>query len=146
MKNIARSRSSYAGTGCATRPAMGGNALRADSVRLPAARYRAVEQAALETLRAHYPGRRIAALAAFAGKADFGDLDILIEAGSGYDPASCAAALQATEIVLNGDVCSIGVRVEPWRHRSERNCSSASSTASWRPGPPAWRARRWASS
>jgi len=91
---------------------MGGNALRADSVRLPAARYRAVEQAALETLRAHYPGRRIAALASFAGKADFGDLDILIEAGAGYDPASCAAVLQATEIVLNGDVCSIGVRVE----------------------------------
>lgn len=48
---------------------------------------------------------------AYANKPDFGDLDVLIEDGPEYDPAQLAAALQATEVVRNSDVTSIGVQV-----------------------------------
>ncbi|MFZ3000941.1 MAG: hypothetical protein WA071_11505 [Undibacterium umbellatum] len=90
---------------------MGGNALKTESVRLPAARYREVEHEAVTTLQRHFPHRRIEAVIAYTDKADFGDLDILIEAGDDYDAAQFATALQATEIVLNGDVTSIGLAV-----------------------------------
>jgi hypothetical protein len=90
---------------------MGGNALQAASVRLPASRYRAVERALVRALAQRFPGPRITALMAYADKPDFGDLDILIEAGAHYDPALLAQALDATEIVCNGDVTSIGVRL-----------------------------------
>ncbi len=90
---------------------MGGNALKAESVRLPAARYREVEHEAVAILQRNFPQRRIEAIIAYADKADFGDLDILIEAGDDYDSAQFSTALQATEIVLNGDVTSIGLAV-----------------------------------
>ncbi|MBC3911209.1 hypothetical protein [Undibacterium umbellatum] len=90
---------------------MGGNALKAESVRLPAARYREVEHEAVAILQRNFPQRRIEAIIAYADKADFGDLDILIEAGDDYDAAQFSTALQATEIVLNGDVTSIGLAV-----------------------------------
>lgn len=90
---------------------MGGNALKAESVRLPAARYREVEYHAVTTLQRHFPQHRIEAVMAYADKADFGDLDILVEAGNGYDAGQLAAVLQATEVVLNGDVTSIGLAV-----------------------------------
>lgn len=48
---------------------------------------------------------------AYANKPDFGDLDILIEGGAQYDPARMAELLQATEIVPNSDVTSIGVLI-----------------------------------
>lgn len=48
---------------------------------------------------------------AYANKPDFGDLDILVEGGPDYDPARMAEALQATEVVPNSDVTSIGVLV-----------------------------------
>ncbi len=88
---------------------MGGNALESGSVRLPAARYHAVEQQLVQRLQQHFPGRRIEAIVAYADKPDFGDLDILVEDGAHYDPALMAAALDATEMVVNGDVASIGV-------------------------------------
>lgn len=90
---------------------MGGNALKAESVRLPAARYREVEHEAVAILQRNFPQRRIEAIIAYADKADFGDLDILIEAGDDYDSAQFSTVLQATEIVLNGDVTSIGLAV-----------------------------------
>lgn len=91
---------------------MGGNALQSASVRLPAARYHDVERSLVQTLARQFPGRRIEAILAYANKPDFGDLDILIEGGAGYDPQAVAAALQATEVVPNGDVTSIGVAVD----------------------------------
>lgn len=48
----------------------------------------------------------------YATKVDFGDLDVLIEGGAGYDPTTIAKMLQATEVVRNGDVTSIGVKVD----------------------------------
>lgn len=91
---------------------MGGNALQAQSVRLPAARYHGVERALVQLLRQRFPARRIEAIIAYADKPDFGDLDILVEDGAAYDPALLAAALGATEIVANGDVTSVGVQLE----------------------------------
>jgi hypothetical protein len=91
---------------------MGGNALQSGSVRLPASRYHDVERALVQTLTLGFPERRIEAIMAYADKADFGDLDILIEGGAGYDPGLLAEALQATEVVRNTDVTSIGVKVQ----------------------------------
>ncbi|MFZ6654829.1 hypothetical protein [Undibacterium sp. TJN19] len=88
---------------------MGGNALQAASVRLPASRYRVVEQEAVQTLQQHFPGRRIEAVLAYADKPDFGDLDILVEDHGNYDPMQMAGALQASEVVRNGDVTSMGL-------------------------------------
>lgn len=91
---------------------MGGNALNSGSIRLPASRYHAVERSLVQTLERHFPGRRIEAILAYANKPDFGDLDILIDGGAGYDAQAVADALQATEVVLNGDVTSIGVALD----------------------------------
>ncbi len=91
---------------------MGGNALQAGSVRLAAARYHAVESTLVALLKQRFPERRIEAIIAYAEKPDFGDLDILVEGGAGYDAALMAAALGATEVVFNGDVTSIGVQLD----------------------------------
>ncbi len=88
---------------------MGGNALQAGSVRLPAARYHEVERTLVDLLRRRFPALRIEAIVAYADKPDFGDLDILVEDGGEYDAAALAAALDAIEVVGNGDVTSIGV-------------------------------------
>ncbi|MFZ6757615.1 hypothetical protein ACO0K9_10435 [Undibacterium sp. Ji50W] len=90
---------------------MGGNALQAESVRLSASRYREVELHVVTTLQRCFPQRRIEAVIAYADKADFGDLDILVEAGQDYDAAQLAQALQATEVVFNGDVTSMGLAI-----------------------------------
>lgn len=91
---------------------MGGNALQSGSIRLPASRYHAVERALVQGLAQRFPGRRIEAILAYADKPDFGDLDILIEGGARYDAQTVADALDATEVVFNGDVTSIGVALD----------------------------------
>jgi hypothetical protein len=88
---------------------MGGKALQTGSVRLPAARYREVERALVALLRARFAALRIEAIVAYADKPDFGDLDLLVADGPGYDAAALAAALGALEVVANGDVTSVGV-------------------------------------
>lgn len=88
---------------------MGGNALSIPSIRLPAARYFQVAQQVIATLRQAFPARRIESIVAYGSKADFGDLDILVEATADYAPQAMASALQASEIVYNGDVTSIGL-------------------------------------
>jgi hypothetical protein len=90
---------------------MGGNALKAESVRLAAPRYREVEADILARLRARFPALRIEAIAAFANKPDFGDLDVLVESSGNYDHVQLALALDATETVCNGEVTSIGVQL-----------------------------------
>lgn len=90
---------------------MGGKALSVKSVRLGAARYRVVERETVERLRAAFPGRRIESVIAYANKADFGDLDVLIDGAEADDPQAFARALQASEVVVNGDVSSMGIAV-----------------------------------
>lgn len=89
---------------------MGGNALSVASVRLAAQDYFEIERNTLATLRRAFPEKRIASVLAFASKANFGDLDILYEAGEN-EVTELAAVLQSTEVVVNGDVTSIGIRV-----------------------------------
>jgi len=91
---------------------MGGNALKSGSVRLPAQRYREIETEVLERLRREFPAKKMEAVAYIANKVDFGDLDILIQGGEGYDPAKAAASLGSVETVFNGDVTSLGYPLE----------------------------------
>jgi hypothetical protein len=91
---------------------MGGNALQVESVRLAAPRYHTVARQVVQRLHQAFPDRRIESVLAFAQKPDFGDLDLLIEGGTGYDPGIIAAALEATEVARNGDVTSIGIDVD----------------------------------
>lgn len=90
---------------------MGGHALSLPSIRLPAASYHALEASVLARLKAAYPEKRIEAIFAYAEKRDFGDMDILIDDADGYDARAVAALLGACEVVENGDVTSIGVRL-----------------------------------
>jgi hypothetical protein len=92
---------------------MGGNALSYVSTRLTKKNYEQLAQDCVERLRALYPGKRIEVLGAYRAKADFGDCDILVEAGGDYDPMQAARALNAVEVVRNGPVTSVGVRVRP---------------------------------
>jgi hypothetical protein len=89
---------------------MGGNALSVKTLRLGKAPYEQVARWCSERLREAYPANRVAPIEAYRQKADFGDLDILVES-TGFDPLRAAAALGATEIVRNGPVTSLGVAV-----------------------------------
>lgn len=91
---------------------MGGKALSVESVRLSASRYHCFEAELLTRIRQLLPGRRIEAILAYSSKASFGDMDVLIEGGQGFDPIAVGKALGATEIVRNGDVTSIGIEVD----------------------------------
>lgn len=91
---------------------MGGNALSYDAVRLAKADYVRMAESCTATLQAVYPGKRVHAIEAYRAKETFGDLDILIE-NAGFDPFVAARGLNATEVVRNGPVTSIGVRVRP---------------------------------
>jgi hypothetical protein len=90
---------------------MGGNALSRTSVRLGRTDYERVAANCVSKLRALYPGKRVEALGSYRTKTDFGDCDILIDGTAPYEPARAAAALGAVEVVCNGPVTSVGVRV-----------------------------------
>lgn len=92
---------------------MGGNALSCTSVRLTKKNYDRVSGDCVAKLRALYPGKRVEALGSYHSKADFGDCDILVEGGDHYDPHVAAAVLGAVEVVRNGPVTSVGVKVRP---------------------------------
>lgn len=91
---------------------MGGNALSMQSVRLTKSNYDCLASDVLAALKALYPNNRVSVIKAYREKADFGDLDVLVES-TGYDPFVAAKALNATEVVRNGPVTSIGVVVRP---------------------------------
>lgn len=90
---------------------MGGNALSLDTVRLPAERYRQVESRVLKRVRDLLPGMRAEAIAAYAEKTDFGDMDILLAEHADYDAVGLSQKLGAQEVVRNGDVTSFGLPV-----------------------------------
>ena len=90
---------------------MGGHAVL-HATRLPADHYHVAAGTCLARLRAVCGApRRLAAIPAVRTKADFGDIDILVEhSGSkGLDRETCTQALRATEAVRNGPVLSCGV-------------------------------------
>ena len=90
---------------------MGGYAVL-HATRLPADHYYLAAGTCLARLRAVCGApRRLAAIPAVRTKADFGDIDVLVEhAGpKGLDRETCTQALDATEAVRNGPVLSCGV-------------------------------------
>lgn len=89
---------------------MGGNALGCTSVRLTKKNYDRMAADCLQKLQALYPNNRAHAIEAYRAKADFGDLDILVES-TGFDPHEAAVAIGGHEIVRNGPTTSIGVLV-----------------------------------
>lgn len=91
---------------------MGGNALSMQSVRLTKSNYNQLAGEVVSALTALYPHNRVSVIKAYRDKADFGDLDVLVES-TGYNPFDAAKALNATEVVRNGPVTSIGVVVRP---------------------------------
>lgn len=91
---------------------MGGNALSVTTTRLPAKLYGMTADYVITKLDAAFIGRRKAVIPSYAGKPDFGDMDVLVAGGVGYDPRHAAAFLEATEAVHNGDVTSLGLRIK----------------------------------
>lgn len=91
---------------------MGGNALSRTSVRLTRKNYERVAARVVARLKALYPGNRVCAIESYRAKADFGDLDVLVES-TGYDPYRAAQALGAVEVARNGPVTSVGLVVRP---------------------------------
>lgn len=91
---------------------MGGHALSVTSVRLSRAAYGQLADTVVARLREALPGSRVYAIESYRAKADFGDLDVLVES-TGYDPLAAARALGAVEVVRNGTVTSIGLRMRP---------------------------------
>lgn len=90
---------------------MGGNALSTKSHRLPAPLYHQVARDVVTALKRVYPGR-VKEIPAYNQKADFGDLDVLIESSPEYDPFKLAEALHGREVVRNGDCTSVGVTID----------------------------------
>jgi hypothetical protein len=91
---------------------MGGNALSHTSVRLTKKNYERVAHAVVTQLKALYPNNRVYAIESYRAKADFGDLDVLVES-VGYDPQKAAEAIGGVEVVRNGPVTSVGLVVRP---------------------------------
>lgn len=91
---------------------MGGNALSCKSVRLTRNNYQALAADCVAKLKALYPSSRVTDIVAYRSKPDFGDLDVALDAEN-YDPFEAAEALNAVEVVRNGPVTSIGVKVRP---------------------------------
>lgn len=91
---------------------MGGNALSVTSTRLTKANYERMAQDCVTKLKETFPQGRVVAIASYESKTDHGDLDLLVSFEN-YDPYAAAKALAATEVVRNGPVTSLGVRVRP---------------------------------
>jgi hypothetical protein len=99
---------------------MGGHALSHTSVRLTASNYERVATDCVAKLKALYPDNRVEPVVAYRSKSDFGDLDLLVESKN-YDPLKAAAALGAVEVVRNGPVTSVGLKVRPEVEQLEGN-------------------------
>lgn len=91
---------------------MGGNALSYNSVRLTKKNYERVAAQVVARLKSAYPDNRVYAIESYRSKADFGDLDVLVES-TGYDPLVAAQAIGGVEVVRNGPVTSVGLAVRP---------------------------------
>jgi hypothetical protein len=100
---------------------MGGNALKNTATRrLDRDEFEQVSQAVLRGLQAALPGATAWVIPAYASKADFGDLDVLVSAehlhaAGGWEHLKqrAVALFHATELVRNGDVLSFDFRHAP---------------------------------
>lgn len=90
---------------------MGGNALSVASVRLTRKNYARLAEDCEARLRSAFPGLRVEVVDTYRGKADFGDCDILVQKGAGWDVQRAADVLGAVEVVRNGPVTSLGLVV-----------------------------------
>ena len=99
---------------------MGGNALSVGSVRLARPGYERLASEVVAILAQAFPGKRTYAIEAYRAKADFGDLDVLVDS-TDFDPHRATQALGAVEVVRNGPVTSIGVRIDSARPALEGN-------------------------
>lgn len=106
---------------------MGGNALSQETVRLRAERYFQVEKRVVERIRGLLPGIRAEAVAAYADKIDFGDMDVLIAESADYDPIALSQKLGAMEVVRNGEVTSFGLPVSEGVFQVDLICVPAAS-------------------
>lgn len=88
---------------------MGGNALSVTTTRLACKVYNMTADYVMAKLDAAFIDRRKAVIPSYAGKPDFGDMDVLIAGGDGYNPHHAAVFFNATEVVRNGDVTSLGL-------------------------------------
>lgn len=91
---------------------MGGNALSVKTTRLSSDLYDALADLVIARLDSIFPGRRKMLIPSYFDKPDFGDMDILIAGGDGYNPHDAARELGAVEVVRNGDVTSIGLSID----------------------------------
>lgn len=88
---------------------MGGNALKNCTTRRYDAReYFPLEAEVLNRLRSDFPGRRIDAIKAYAGKQTFGDMDVLFQSDQLHQNLIdyLTATFSSKEIVQNGSVYS----------------------------------------
>lgn len=91
---------------------MGGNALKnCKTRRYQAAEFASLANEVLTRLQADFPGRRVALLPAYRTKADFGDMDILVETAPTGDLLRWAVETWSPqEVVSNGNVISFECR------------------------------------
>jgi hypothetical protein len=99
---------------------MGGNALKYETVRLSKSDYVKMADECTLKLKSLYPDNHIQAIESYRSKETFGDLDILIES-TGFDPFKAADILSAVQVVRNGPVTSIGLRINPNIVSNEKN-------------------------
>lgn len=105
---------------------MGGNALKnTPTRRLDRSDFEAVSRAVVDGLRAALPGARVEVIPAYASKADFGDLDLLLSAehvaaAGGWPRLQELATtlFNATEQFKNGDVLSFDFRASAQQHEA----------------------------
>lgn len=90
---------------------MGGNALSYPSVRLNRSDYLRIADQCVDKLRELYPRNRVHVIDSYRAKETFGDLDILVES-TAFDPFLAAGNLSAFEVVRNGPVTSVGIKLD----------------------------------
>jgi len=90
---------------------MGGNALSVTTCQLNDRNYHRLSNQIIEQIKEVY-NKRIGLIPSYLNKADFGDMDILIESSPEYNPYHISKFLNATEVVTNGSCTSIGIKLD----------------------------------
>jgi hypothetical protein len=86
---------------------MGGKALSIPSTRLSKSEYNSLLKTVLSKLESYH----VKPILSYYSKQDFGDMDLLFNS-TNFDPFIVATLLNATEVVRNGNVTSIGYQIQ----------------------------------